>query len=411
MSFMLLGSAIAAHAASGWTAPVTLANPIPPAYVLESPVVAINSSGAQVAAWVSQDNGVLMLQVAAQDAGGSWSPAQTLTQKSGVQAADPSVAISPTGNAVAMWDIYSAPNLLVQASTRQAGGSWSKPVTLTSAANSSTLPLVGMDASGNAVAIWLQSSSSGSAIETADLPASGSWTKPVMISTPGVTAMKPTLAVNSSGDAIAGWQTSNGQILVAERKAGVWGAPISIAPAAYRQGSPQVALNDGGDAAVAWTGRGTALVATRAAGGVWTAPLTISRQSSGASARIALDNYGNAVMIFSLVQFVNGNYVYPVEAVSRPAGGSWSTPVLISGANDYAPSPNLVATPAGTFVAGWIDDNTYTARASIRPIGQSAFGTPATLSSSTGPLVLDAAPGHTAAIWIPPVQVSDAVTP
>ena len=139
--------------------------------------------------------------------------------------------------------------------------------------------------------------------------------------------------------------------------------------------------------------------------------MTISKQSSGASARIALDNYGNAIMTFSLVQYASGGYVYPVEAVTRPAGGSWGTPVLISGANDYATSPNLVATPAGTFIAAWIDDNTYTARAAIRPIGQSAFGTPAVLNSSTGPLVLSAAPGHTAATWIPPVQVSDAVTP
>lgn len=92
-------------------------------------------------------------------------------------------------------------------------------------------------------------------------------------------------------------------------------------PAAYRQGSPHVALNDRGDAAVSWTGRGTALVATRSLGGTWSAPLTISRQSSGASARIALDGYGCAVMIFSLVQYVSGGYVYPVEAVVRPASG------------------------------------------------------------------------------------------
>lgn len=407
----LLGLAFAAYAAFGWSAPVTLANPIPPAYVLNSPVVAINSSGAQAAAWVSQDND-LMLQVAAQDAGGSWSAAQTLTPASGVNAADPSVAISPLGNAVAIWDVYASPNLLVQASARQPQGSWSAVATLTSPAYSSTVPKVGMDGSGNAVAIWLQRSPSGaSAIETANLPASGSWTAPATISTPGVSATNPTLAVNSSGDAIAGWQTGNGQILVAERKAGVWGAPISIAPAAFRQGFANVALNDQGDAAVAWTGRGTALVATRAAGGTWTAPLTISKQSEGGSARIALDNYGNAVMIFSLVQYASGGYVYPVEAVSRPAGGSWGGPILVSAASDYASSPNLIATPAGTFVAGWIDDNTNTAHAAIRPIGQSAFGTPAALSTTRGPLVLDAASGHTAAIWIPPVQVSDAVTP
>jgi hypothetical protein len=151
-----------------------------------------------------------------------------------------------------------------------------------------------MGGNGNAVAVWIQTTSNAGAIETANLPASGTWTSPVALSTPGVSATNPTLAVNSLGDAIVGWQTTSGQILVAQRTAGVWSAPISIAPAAYRQGSPNVALNNRGDAAIAWTGRGTALVATRPAGGTWSAPLTISTQSSGASARIALDDSGNA---------------------------------------------------------------------------------------------------------------------
>ena len=72
------------------------------------------------------------------------------------------------------------------------------------------------------MAIWPQSSSAGSAIETANLPAAGSWTTQVTISTPGVTAANPTLAVNNSGDAIAGWQSTSGQILMTERRADVW---------------------------------------------------------------------------------------------------------------------------------------------------------------------------------------------
>jgi hypothetical protein len=215
------------------------------------------------------------------------------------------------------------------------------------------------------------------------------------------------------GDAIAGWQTSasSPQILVAERRSGVWMAPVTIAAAAFRQGSPHVALNDRGDAAIAWTGRGTALVATRPAGGTWSAPTTISSQSLGASARVALDGGGDAVMIFQLVQYTGTGYAYPVEAAARPAGGSWSAPVRVSAATDYGSSPNLVATPAGSFVAAWTDDNTRTVRAAIRSSGQSNFGAPAVLSSGSD-VFLAAAAGHTAAIWIGSgVQVSNANTP
>ncbi len=90
-----------------------------------------------------------------------------------------------------------------------------------------------MDGNGNAVAVWVQTTSNAGAIETANLPASGSWTSPVTLSAAGASATNPTLAVNSLGDAIVGWRPTNGQILVAERRAGVWSAPISIAAAAY----------------------------------------------------------------------------------------------------------------------------------------------------------------------------------
>jgi hypothetical protein len=401
--------------AGGWSAPVSLSTPIPPTFYTTAPSVAINSSGAQAAAWINEGND-LLLQVAARDAGGNWNKAQTLTPLNGDNAADPDVAVGPAGNAVAVWDLYqiNPPNaLLVQASTRPAHGSWGPVVTLSSTTSSSSLPKVGTDASGNAIAIWLQTTSSSSAIVSATLPSGGSWSTPLAISTPGVSAANPCLAINANDDAVAGWQTSNGQILVAERKAGTWGAPITIAKPAFRQGSPRVALNNVGDAAIAWSGRGTTLVATRAAGGNWTTPTTVSKQSEGATARIALDDAGNAVALFALVKYTGGGYVYPMQVVSRPAGGSWSTPVTISGASDYSTAVHLVATPAGTFIAGWVDDTTFTVRAAVRPAGQINFGAPANIDSGSQ-LDLVAAPGFTAATWIgsgPAVRVSTNSTP
>ena len=68
-----LSLTLVAYAASGWSTPVTLATPIPPTYYVTSSAVATNSSGAQAAAWVSENN-YLLLQVAAQDAGEAWRP-------------------------------------------------------------------------------------------------------------------------------------------------------------------------------------------------------------------------------------------------------------------------------------------------------------------------------------------------
>ena len=415
-SFAACLAGVVFAATGDWSTPVTLSTPIPPTFYAATPVVAINSTGAHAAAWINEDN-YLLLQVAAQDAGASWTGAQTLSPATGFNAADPAIALSSTGAAVAMWDLYhanSSQGLVIQASARQAHGSWGPVVSLTSGAtSSSTVPEVGMDTHGNAIAIWLQTTSTTSVIESANLPSGGSWTTPVALSSPALSASRPSLAVNSAGDAIAGWQTTSGQILVAERKSGAWGAPVTIATASYRQGSAQVAINNRGDAAIAWTGRGTALTAIRVAGGTWSAPTTISKQSAGATARIALDDLGNAVAIFEQVVLSGSSYVYPVQAVSRPVNGSWSAASTISAPKDYASSPNLVATPAGTFVAGWVDDTTNTVHAAVRPAGQNVFWSPANVGGGTS-VDLAAAAGRTAATWIgpgPAVQVSDASTP
>jgi len=248
-------------------------------------------------------------------------------------------------------------------------------------------------------------------IEAATLPAGGAWSAPIALS--GTTASSPTLAVNARGDAVAGWKTSNGAIFVAERKAGAWTAPVMIAAAAFRAGGPHVALNGPGDAAIAWSGRGTTRVATRPAGGVWSSPTTISTSSAGLTARVALDDAGNAIAVFALVKLSGNNYVYPVQAVSRPAGGAWGSAVTISGASDYSASINLVATPLGTFIAGWVDDNSLNVRSAIRSVGKTAFGAPVTLINGSQ-LDLAVAPGNTAATWIgggPSVQVSTNNTP
>lgn len=193
----------------------------------------------------------------------------------------------------------------------------------------------------------------------------------------------------------------------------MWGAPITIAPPSYRQGSPHVDLNDRGDAAVAWSGRGTTLVATRDAGGSWSAPTTVSKTSAGATARIALDGSGNAVAVFELVKSSGSGYIYPLQAVTRSSRGSWSAPVTISGASETVGSPNLFATPAGTFVAAWVTGSNGAVRAAMRPIGLSGFAAPTGIGFGSQPS-LAVTQGITAATWIgpgPAVQVSTAATP
>ena len=187
-----------------WSLPVTLSAPTPLGVDATSPAVAVSSSGAGAAAWIIAGN-FRTLQVAAQDVLGVWSAPQTLTPLTGASVADPAIAVSPLGNAVAVWDIWQAKTpkgTALQASSRMAGGSWTPAVSLTAPVAGARQPKVGMDALGNAVAIWLESTSAGSAIRSAKLPVGGSWSTPVRLSPAGTTAAAPALAVNSLGQAI-----------------------------------------------------------------------------------------------------------------------------------------------------------------------------------------------------------------
>ena len=85
-----------ALAASSWTAPAVLSTPIPPTDVVESPSVAVNASGAEVAAWDDQAaDGTQFVHVRTSADGRTWSSPTTLGR--GVEVA---VALAPDGRAV-----------------------------------------------------------------------------------------------------------------------------------------------------------------------------------------------------------------------------------------------------------------------------------------------------------------------
>jgi len=109
------------------------------------------------------------------------------------------------------------------------------------------------------------------------------------------------------------------------------------------------AIGDRGDAAAAWSGRARHWQRRAQLEDVERANNPPSKSSGGGTARVALDQLGNAVVVFDLVQYVGGSGLrLSAAGVSHPAGGSWGTPVTISGANETAATVNLVATPAGT---------------------------------------------------------------
>jgi len=362
------GTALAspAQALTGWSPPVQLPGACGAA-------LAVNAAGAEVAAGSDSSNSV---QVCTSADGQTWSAPVTLGQ-----GYNPAVAIAPDGRAVAVW--RDSADAGVSASVRPPGGQWGPAVTVT------TDPYrdlgVGIDGSGNAIAAWM---TGGNAIETASLPAGAKkWTKITTLATQGQAV---DLAVNATGAAIITWATRHAAVAASGTVLGGFAAPVTLGPPpGYPIGHTRVVLNDQGDAAAAWVSGLDDLVATRSPDGSWAPAVTLSTTSDG-RIDVAIDGAGNARAIFGQEYGSIYNFISAAYTSARPAGGTWSTPALLSAPGDATTSPHVVADAAGTFVASWVDTTTGLNVLTSPPGG--GFGPGNTFAGAFGDLKI--APGY-----------------
>jgi hypothetical protein len=342
--------------------------------------LAVNAAGTEAAAGYQQNaDGSMSVQVCTSADGQNWSAPVTLGP--GVT---PSVAIAPDGRAVIAWEGTANNVDTVQASVRPPGGQWSPAVTLT---GDSGHPVVAMDGSGNAIAAW---AAAAGPIETASLPAGGTWTAVTTLATRGQAV---DLAVNAAGSAIITWGTRTATVAASGTVQGGFAAPVTIGfPPPYPVGHTRVVLNGLGDAAAAWTNGGPAdFVATRAPDGTWSPATKLSTTTDG-PIDIAIDGAGNALAIFGQTDVSGSDVTATLYTSEHPASGTWSTPAVLSVPGDAASSPQVVADPAGTFVASWLDSTTSALNVLTSPPG-SGFGSATKLTvSASGDLKI--APGH-----------------
>jgi hypothetical protein len=369
---------------SSWSAPIALSAPIPPTDVVENPAVAVNASGAEVAAWDDQDaSGAQLVRVRSTAGGASFSPQTTLDR--GVE---PAVALAPGGRAVAVW-VASGGTL--RASVRSPDGAWIPSVQVSP---DSGRPSLGIDGAGDAIAVW----ASAAGVETASLPAGGTWSAVRIL---GV-GSAPALAVNASGAAVVSWTGPGGAIMAASGTVrGSFAPAVTVAAPAYRQGGSRVALGDAGQVVVVWRGRTTDLAATRDPSGTWSAPTLIATVAGAATGAVdvAIDGAGNAVAVVQRLHTVGATVSAPLYAVRRPASSSWGPAALLSALDDTTGQPAIVADAAGSFVAAWNVGGRFRLVTVTGSPGGS-FGAPVTVGSSTGGISLAIAPGHAALLWI-----------
>ncbi len=195
--------------------------------------------------------------------------------------------------------------------------------------------------------------------------ADGSWLAPSTLAASGPAAGAPRIAVNRGGDAVIVWVRGGGDpaVLASVRPSGTvdWPTPerLSAACPATPRGcsfaDPRVAIDDDGDVAAAWVsddrtgGGGSAFVqaVVRLAGsGGWTRPQTLSEVlGTRPVVDVGIDARGGVTAAWS-----DGDRA--IRAATRPAGGSWSRPARLSGAQEAA-APELAVGTRGDALAVW----------------------------------------------------------
>jgi len=184
-----------------------------------------------------------------------WSTPQLLN--GGGNGFDPSAAIDSNGNALVTWfENVGNGNGDVQFAVHPNKGAWTS-ADLIPPSNQLIVPepVVHITAAGTATAVWWTTAGA----FTADRPAGGSWTAPLLV-VPGIGG-PPGFAMNSQGAAVLEWSTGDCgirgtgdcTIMTLTRPAGgAWGQPVAAATTSNRFQGDSLVIGEGGDAMVTW---------------------------------------------------------------------------------------------------------------------------------------------------------------
>jgi Divergent InlB B-repeat domain len=267
------------------------------------------------------------------------------------------VGIDAAGDATALWTRSDGLHLIAQAAERPVAGAWSAPVDLSGASGNAESPTVAVDPAGDAVAAWKQRLAGSEAIETAYKPAGGAWGAPEAVEFGSAVVETPAVAIDEAGHAVLVWRQGvggNHVIFATSRPAGgSWASPLAISSSALDAAAPDVAMSPDGTAVAAWqsSSGATSVVETNTLplGGSWTGEEAISAPATVTEPpHVVADATGN----FSAIWSRSGTGLV-AEVAARPAAGGWQAPEQVSTPALEAHAPQLAVDSAGDAVAAW----------------------------------------------------------
>lgn len=407
-SLAVLGSPAAAAAAAGWS-PETIIMPSQPSPSLNS--FSFTPGGTEL--WVTSQPvvGGNLVEAAQRSLGGAWSPMATIANfHSGFISSAQSLtaSIAAGGIAAAAWSIGGG----VQISLRSAAGTWSAPVGFATSGSASNL-VERLDAQGNGVATWAQTTATVPVIEAVTWNAAGAFDSVTQVSSSTQGAAQPDLAVNEAGTAVVVWQAfapnDNGnpnQIESATRPAGgSWSVATAVSPVMSATWTPRVALDSAGAATAVWQQGGINIdVSTRPAGGSWASPVDVETSGwiTAGDEAIAADSSGNVTATW--VSSQSGSAL--VRSATRPAGGAFGAPTTLAPCGTQGCSPVLAVARDGSIaVVGFSPAGATSSNVAVR-LGQGSWA-PMKVGTTALPVGYVAATSgaRATAVWIVGIPV------
>ncbi len=242
-----------------WSAPEDISEPYEYAF---QPQVTTNSTGSTIAIWTGFDGTNLNTECASYSINGVWSNPTYLSIQ-GYDAMNPQVAINNYGSAVAIWSGFDGNNFITQASILPSNGNWSFPMYLSEPGEDAYNAQVAIDPSGNGVAIWTRNDGENLLVESSSLFSNYSatlnsyfWTDPVSLSDSGQDSASPMVAVDPSGNAIAVWTRLNGTNFVLQTATlpfgGSWSSSVDHSDPTLDAITPAIVIDSTGDATIIW---------------------------------------------------------------------------------------------------------------------------------------------------------------
>ena len=285
------------------------------------------------------------------------------------RALGPELAVNSSGQALATWDSETGPDCAqspasltcihtVEVAWRDGfGQTWDWPVALARPGVGAT-PRLALNDAGRAAVIWVHDIGRDRVVQaTYRTGPVDAFPNPSDLSAAVLEVRNHHVGLDAAGNAVAVWAERHADMfdVAAEIRSvasGTWGAPVELSTGDVQAG-PSLAATPGGQAFAVWI-QGTALLAARAdlAKGVWDPPVTLSHDA-GSDAAVAVNAGGDAVAIWTAHDRPG------IEAAFRPSSGSWGAVAqIVDGTRRPSPGgPDVALAPDGTAVAVWIAAN------------------------------------------------------